>query len=71
MENFTFATSEEIKSQLRRGDYDLITLILSGKYSKSSVESQIRGYRTLKEDVRKAAEMLIKSRNQLINQSNL
>jgi hypothetical protein len=67
MEKIRFTTVEEIKQHLRAGDYLLISQILGGKPTKRTVESQLNGQRTLKENVRTAAVKLIESREELLN----
>ena len=71
MEKFRFTTVDEIKPHLRSGDYDLITEMLLGKYSKRTVEAQLGGHRTLKKPIIEAANRLIEYRENLVKASQL
>jgi hypothetical protein len=68
MRNFRFATLEEIKSELRRGDIALISEMLKDVYASRTVEAQLTGERKLKKPVIEAANRLIELRKALFNQ---
>ncbi len=55
--NETISYSEKLK----RGDYTKIAKMLEGKYARSTVESQLKGLRTLKDDVKAAADRYLQT----------
>ncbi|MTK53327.1 hypothetical protein [Paludibacter sp.] len=52
--------------KLRKGDYTKITEMLGGKYARATVEAQLKGTRTLKDDVKEAADLYIETMNVLL-----
>lgn len=56
---------DEIKRKLIRGDYDLIAQLTG--YSIITVRSQLNGTRTLVEKVKEAAELVIVTRENMLN----
>ena len=58
------------KEKLRKGDYTKITEMLGGKYARATVEAQLKGTRTLKDDVKAAADLYIQTMNVLLKQNN-
>ena len=53
--------------ELRPKDYELIATKLKGRYTANTVRAQLKGRRTLKQAVKKAAEELIQMRENFIN----
>ena len=52
--------------KLRKGDYSRITEMLGGKYARNTIEKQLKGERTLKDDVRQAADEYITTMGRLL-----
>jgi hypothetical protein len=57
--------------KLRKGDYSRITEKLGNKYSRNTVEKQLKGQRTLKEDVRNAADEYIETMEKLLTPKSI
>lgn len=49
------------KEKLRKGDYTKIANMLGGKYARATVEAQLKGWRTLKPEVKAAADLYVKT----------
>ena len=58
---------QEILEKLRPKDYELIATKLKCRYTANTVRAQLKGRRTLKQAVKKAAEELIQMRENFIN----
>jgi hypothetical protein len=56
--------------KLQKGDYTKIAKMLGGKYARATVEAQLKGTRTLKDDVKAAADLYIQTMNALLNPNN-
>lgn len=65
MKKFRYETREDIQSQLRIGDMTLIAE-MTGK-SRQTIYSQLLGLRTLKPYLVEAANLLIETRESLLN----
>lgn len=58
--------AHEIKDKILSTDYVLIAKKLNGRYAVHTIQAQLLGYRTLKDSVREAAELLIKMREEYL-----
>jgi hypothetical protein len=67
MNKIKYQTREEIKRGMRRGDYELVTLIIKREYATGTIRQQINGHRTLKPSVIDGFNKLFESREKLIN----
>ena len=66
MKENKYTTRESIKSQLKKGDYELISSLTKGQYAIKTVMDQMNGVRTLKQPVIDAANKLIAMREELL-----
>ncbi len=66
MESLRYKTREEIKARLRHNDLSVLAEMLKGKLTYLTIAAQLRGDRTLKYPVAEAANKLIQSREQLL-----
>lgn len=67
MQKNKYETREDLKKHLIYGDYQLIADILKGQYKKSTIESQLKGNRTLKQPIIDAANKVILMRESLFS----
>lgn len=62
-----YTTREEIQKHLKRGDYELASIMTKGKIAKETIRSQVLGRRTLKDPVIEVLNKIIESRERLLN----
>jgi hypothetical protein len=67
MNKITHKSIAEIKKHLRRGDYEMISMLTNMKYKPETIRRMINGQRTINDTVIAACNKLIESRKRLLS----
>ena len=66
MQKLKYETREEIKRQIKTGDYNAISSLTKGRYKPDTIRLQINGHRTLKKTVIEASNKLFEYREKFL-----